>query len=153
MAYIRDIFEIGSLLKKEALVKINGISFVVLSCRNGSVGPLNSSLDTSKDDSFTDIDVESVDKETGGSSTSSGATPSLDRPPLNNVTTNVNNGGSASAAQNGSLTAGSNGTAAPGQSAVPPTTAAAALINSEKEEVDAKDWTPYFLGEMPLAQV
>jgi len=120
--------------------------------RNGSVGPLNSSLDTSKDDSFTDIDVESVDKETGGSSTSSGATPSLDRPPLNNVTTNVNNGGSASASQNGSLTAGSNGTAAPGQSAVPPTTAAAALINSEKEEVDAKDWTPYFLGEMPLAQ-
>ena len=153
MAYTRDIFEIGSLLKKEALAKINSISFVVLSCRNGSVGPLNSSLDTSKDDSFTDIDVESVDKETGGSSASSGATPSLDRPPLNNVTTNVNNGGSASASQNGSLTAGSNGTAAPGQSAVPPTTAAAALINSEKEEVDAKDWTPYFLGEMPLAQV
>ena len=53
-------------------------------CRNGGI---NSSLDSSKDDSFTDIDVESVDNPKE-------LLASEGRPPLNNVTTNINNGSS-----------------------------------------------------------
>lgn len=113
-------------------------------------GGFNSSLDTSKDDSFTDIDVESVDnpKELSGGTS--------ERPPLNNVTTNVNNKssngvGNGKSIDNGHPAGSANVAGAPQGASAVPQTAAAALINSAEKEEDAKDWSPYFLGDMPLA--